>query len=102
MSGIDEALSITAPGLRLTSGATTANTAIPLTSGNTLPRYIRLLAETSGSVNVRLGGAGVVATTSDVLVNANEPLVLATNGSTYIAYIQNSAGGIVNVMPIEF
>ncbi len=81
-----------------TSGAS-ARTAIPVTGAGVLPRYIRVAAINESYV--KLGDSSVTATTNDMLVQPADSVLLAVNGATNIAYIQGTAAGKVNVVPLE-
>lgn len=92
---------INSAGLRITTGAASANTALPITSSGAVARYIRILPET-GTGYIKLGVNGVTATTSNILVSANVPLVLPTGGLTHIGYIQSAFGAAsINVVAID-
>lgn len=82
-----------------TSGTSTA-VAIPNDSSSRTPNYIRVTA--SNETFVKLGTSGVVATTNDILVQpADSVLLQVPKGITHIAYIQGTAAGQVNVVPLE-
>ena len=92
-------ITVTTVGKTQTTGATTANTTIPLNSAGELPRYIRVAATVESYV--KIGGSGVAATANDILVQPADAVVMTTNGQTYIAYIQGTSSGKVNVLPLE-
>lgn len=96
---MDDAKVITAAGVTLTSSGTSSNAAIPNNSSGQRPNYIRI--QVTNYAFVKFGTAGVVATSNDILVSPNEPEVFAISGTTYIACIQQAAGGIVNVTAME-
>jgi hypothetical protein len=88
-----------ATGFTATTGAASARSAIPVNSAGERPRYIRVAAINESYV--KLGDATVTATANDILVQPADSLWLAVNGSTNIAYIQGTAAGKVNVVPLE-
>jgi|SRR5882672_1678373 len=93
------AITVFATGFTATTGAASARTAIPVDSAGNLPRYIRVAAINESYV--KLGTSAVVATTNDILVQPADSLWLAVNNATNIAYIQGTAAGKVNVVPLE-
>jgi hypothetical protein len=95
-----EAITITATGVNVAAGATSASAAIPNTSAGTKPNYVRVTA--TGQACVRLGVGSATATVTDALVQPADSVILAVGGNTHIAAIQ--AGGSaasVNVVPLE-
>lgn len=91
---------ITTVGFSAATGAASANTAIPSASDGNKPRYIRVSAR--NECYVKLGTTGVAATTNDILVQPADSIILAVpNGITHIGYIQGTAAGQVNVVPLE-
>jgi hypothetical protein len=86
-------------GATVTTGAVSANVTLPTASG-AVPRFIRVAATTESYV--RIGAAGVVATTNDFMVQPADSAILAIpNGVTTIAYIQGTSAGKVSIDPIE-
>lgn len=93
-------LTVTAAGFGAATGAASASTAIPNASDGNRPRYVRVAAR--NECYVKLGTSGVTATTNDILVQPADSVILAVpNGVTHIAYIQGTAAGQVNVVPLE-
>ena len=93
-------LTVTAAGFSAATGAASASTAIPNASDGNRPRYVRVAAR--NECYVKLGTSGVTATTNDILVQPADSVILAVpNGITHIAYIQGTATGQVNVVPLE-
>jgi hypothetical protein len=87
-------------GTTVTSGASTANTALPTNSDGQNPNFV-MLSCVSGNVHVKLGGSGVTATANDLMIGIT-PVVLFTKGcGGYIAYIQETAGSKLNIAPVE-
>lgn len=93
-------ITITKTGVNLASGAASTNVAIPTASSGALPRYVRITATAAAAVKV--GASGVAAVAGDAMVQPGDPLTLAIpNGVTHVAAIQISAGGVVNIAPLE-
>ena len=93
-------VTITQVGFTSATGAASANTAIPVSSSGSIPSYIRVAAV--NECYVKLGTAGVVATTNDILIQPADSLCLQVpKGITFIAYIQGTAAGKVNVTAME-
>lgn len=93
------ALQIFATGVNITTSGTSAGAIIPLSSAGTVPRYVRISATVSACVRIGTGAQTAVAT--DLLVQPSEAVILATNGCTHIAAIQQAAAGVVQVSPVE-
>jgi hypothetical protein len=93
-------VTITTVGFSAATGAASAATAIPVNSTGNLPSYIRVASRSE--CYVKLGIAGVTATTNDILVQPADSIYLQVpKGITHIAYIQGTAAGQVNVSPLE-
>ena len=93
------ALQIFATGVNITTSGTSAGATIPLSSAGTVPRYVRISATVSACVRIGTGAQTAVAT--DLLVQPSDAVILATNGCTHIAAIQQAAAGVVQVSPVE-
>jgi hypothetical protein len=93
--------SVAATGQTVTTTVSTATTAaaLPNTSANTRPRYVRFA--TTGTVHVRLGVAGVAAATTDMMVHATTPEILNVGTRTHWSAIDNGTAAVVNVTPLE-
>ena len=94
-------LQIFQTGFTVTSGATSARTALPTAANSVAVKYVRVAA--SAEVYVRIGDSSVAATSNDILIQPADSLILCTAGATHIAYIQGGASGTarVNVQPVE-
>ena len=92
-------VSIVAVGKTVTTGAATASTTLPIDSAGNNPRYIRVAATVESYIN--LGGSAITATTNNVLIQPADSLIMAVNGATYIAYIQGTSTGKVNITALE-
>lgn len=95
----EDALSIVATGSIIAFTGTSARVAIPNDSSGTLPKYVRVAA--NAACYVKIGGATVAAAAGDVLVQPADAIILKTHNQTYIAAIQVSAAGTVQISPIE-
>ena len=96
---IDDAKTIVAVGVTLTSGAASTNSALPNNSSGKAPNYVRV--QVTNYAFIKFGVSGVTATSNDILISPNEAEVFALSGNTYIACIQQATGGVVNVTPLE-
>ena len=95
-----EALQVAATGANITTGAASANVAIPNNSAGQRARLIRVHATVAAYV--RLGPtSGVTAVATDMIVDPASPVVLHAIGHTHIAALQVAAAGVVNVTPLE-
>ncbi len=92
-------VNITQTGFTAATGASSARSAIPVDSAGNIPRYIRVAG--INECYVKLGGAAVAATANDTLIQPADSVIMVVSGATNIAYIQGSAAGKVNVMPLE-
>jgi len=96
----DGAYTILGTGVTVTTTGTSASTAIPTTSANTLPRYVRVTATVESYI--KLGtGAGTTATVNDVMVQPADAILLSRSACTHFAVIQGTAAGKVNVQALE-
>lgn len=94
-------LTVTVSGANITTGAASTAVAIPNASSGEVPKFIRVAA--INACYVKLGTAGVAATSSDILVQPADAAVLSVpRGITHIAAIQDAAAGKVSVVPLEF
>lgn len=93
-------ISVTASGFSAATGAASARTAIPNDSSGRAPNYIRVAAR--NECYVKVGDSTVTATTNDVLVQPADSVIMhVPKGLTHIAYIQGTAAGSVNVVPLD-
>lgn len=91
--------SVGATGVQVTTGAASANVAIPNDTSGSRARYVRILAD--GNAYIRPGSSAVVATVNDFYLNPNEGVVLNVLGHTHIAYLQQTVGARINITPLE-
>lgn len=96
----DDALVNNATGVQVTSGAASANVAVPNDSSGSKARFVRIMAKANVYVRPVAAGSGT-ATVNDMLVSPNEALILNVAGLGFIAYIQETAATIVNISPLE-
>ncbi len=96
----EDAITIAATGVNITTSAASANAAIPNTSSGSKPLYVRVTA-TQPAV-VRLSPtAAPVAVATDLMVQPADSVILAVGANGFIAALQVAAAGIVNVAPLE-
>jgi hypothetical protein len=93
-------LNIDMPGITVASGATTAQTAIPVNSAGVVAKYVRVTATVAA--HIRFNKATATATTNDLLLIPGDSAVLCVQNYDVFAVIQNAAAGFVNVVPIEW
>lgn len=92
-------VAVTKTGLNLATSGTSANGTIPVDSGGSTARFIRV-ASTAASY-IRIGSGVQTAVNTDLLVQPGDSIVLSTNGCNNIAALQVTAAGIVIVTPLE-
>lgn len=95
-----DSIAVRVDGTTVTSSGSTARVAIPVRSDTTKAAYVRIQA--TGFVYIQCGDSTVAATTSSMMVSANEGIYLMVKGCTHIAYLQETASAKVNITPIEF
>lgn len=92
-------LNVQATGIQVTTGAASAQTALPNNSNGTKPKFVRLQA--LANCYVRAGQTGVVATVNDLLLSPNEAVILNVTGCGFIAAIQETAAAKFNITPLD-
>ena len=96
----DGYVTITASGAVITSGAVSAQIAIPNASSGEKPRYIRVAS--SAAASIRLGKTTVTATTADTQVQPGDAVTMQVPlGLDVIAVIQVAAAGQVQISALE-
>lgn len=95
----DDAISVVKTGAIIAFTGTSANVAIPTDSSGTAPKYIRVAA--NAACYVKIGPAGVTAAAGDLLVQPADAVILKVHNQAYIAAIQVSAAGTMQISPIE-
>ncbi|HEX7644850.1 MAG TPA: hypothetical protein VF472_21830 [Burkholderiaceae bacterium] len=94
------ALCVVATGVQIPTSGVSASASIPNASSGEAPRYIRVAA--TAAACVKIGSAGVTATTGDLQVQPGDAAVLQVpSGLTQIAAIQVSSAGVVQISPLE-
>lgn len=96
---MDDAISVMKTGVTLATSAASASVAVPTDSSGVVPTKIRIAA--TQDCYVKLGQSGVTAVAGDMLLQAGDSVVLATSKSPYIAALQVSAAGILQISPID-
>jgi hypothetical protein len=98
---VDNALTVQATGVTLATGAASASTAIPVTSGGVVPRFVRISATVP--VGVKMGTTAATATANDCMIQPGDALVVASQGNGFVACINVTAtSGFFNVTPLEY
>lgn len=95
-------VSVHTAGAYITTGAASQNVALPTDSSGGNPRYIRVSA--SAAAYVRLGKDNTVAATAnDMMVQPGDAVIMAVAnaGETYIAALQVSAAGKVQISALD-
>jgi len=93
-------VSIVVSGFSASTGAASAASPIPVDSSGRIPSYVRVTARSE--CYIKLGLAGVTATTNDILVQPADSLYLQIpKGLTHVAYIQGPTAGQVSFAPLE-
>lgn len=95
----DDAISVVKTGAIIAFTGTSANVAIPKDSSGTAPKYIRVAA--NAACYVKIGPAGVTAAAGDLLVQPADAVILKVHNQAYVAAIQVSAAGTMQISPIE-
>ena len=93
------AIQIFATGINIATSATSAGSALPLSSSGGVPRFVRI--SSSAAAYVRIGTGAQTAVTTDMLVVPSDAVIVATNGCTHAAAIQQAAAGVVQISPVE-
>ena len=92
-------ITVAKTGVSITTSGTSAGASIPTNVSGNLPTYIRIAA--SQPACVRLGKTSATAVTTDLQIQPGDAVILAVGGNDYIAAIQVSAAGVVQVSPLE-
>jgi hypothetical protein len=93
-------MTVTATGNNITTGAASANAALPPASSGEIARYYRFAC--TAAAHIRLGTSGVTAVATDLMLVPGAELILdRPQGLTHWAAIQDTAAGTVNCTPLE-
>lgn len=95
----DDAIGVVQTGSIISFNGTSSRVAIPTDSSGTLPKYVRVAA--NAACYIKIGGSSVAAVAGDLLVQPADAVVLKVLNQTYIAAIQVSGGGTVQISPLE-
>jgi len=91
---------VAAAGASVTTGASSNAVAIPSAADGNRARFVQVTAK--ATAYIKFGGAGVAATANDILVGPGAPVVFAVKPFTHMAYLQETAATLVNIVPVEF
>ena len=95
-----EAFKVAATGVTVTTVINTSQgNTLPPTSAGTPPRFTRFCATGTCYVRTRTGAA--TAATTDMMLTAGDPVVLATGRDTHYAVIDDGVSVKLNVTPLE-
>ena len=95
-------ITVTVVGATITTSGTSASANIPVDASGDVPRYVRVSATAAAYVKVSTTAANAAATTSDILVQPADAVILQIpKGVTKITAIQDSGPGKVNVVPLD-
>ena len=92
-------ITVSVTGVALATSAVSNSTTIPNMSSGEKPRFIRVAATQPACV--RIGAGAQTAVTTDLQVQPGDAVIMSVNGNDKFAVIQVTAGGIVQVQPIE-
>ena len=95
----EDAVSIVKTGVVIAFGAASANIAVPTDSAGSIPKYVRVASNVA--CYVKIGPAGVAAVAGDALVQPADALIMKTHNYGFIAAIQVTAGGTLQISPLE-
>jgi len=94
-----DAITVTATGSTITTGAASVRVAIPVESSGGIPKYCRLTA--TQPCFVKPGTVAVTAVAGDLMIQPADSAIIRTFGMTHIAAIQNTAPGLLQISPLE-
>ena len=93
-------ITVTKTGVQTTTSGTSAGGTIPTCSSGEVPRWIRVAATSAACI--RLGNGAQTAVTTDLQVQPGDAVIMSVpQGYTNYAVIQVSAGGVVQISPLE-
>ena len=93
-------ITVTQTGKSQASGAASAGTTLPTDAAGNIPRYIRVAATQPACFGLGWGSLPTAVAT-DLQVQPGDAVILSTNNASHFACIQVSAGGVVQVSPLE-
>jgi aspartate/methionine/tyrosine aminotransferase len=92
-------VNIQATGSTIATGAASASVALPNNAAGVAPEWVRVVA--TAAAYVKVGPSTVTAAAGDMLVQPGDGVLLRAKGWTHIAAIQVTAGGTVQISPVE-
>lgn len=95
----EDSISIVKTGATITTGAASVSAAIPTDSSGSLPKYVRVAA--TAAATVKIGPTGLSAAAGDVLVQPGDAVILKTSGYGFVAALQVTTTGKVQISPLE-
>ena len=95
----EDAISVVKTGATIAFTGTSANVAMPTDSSGTTPKYVRVAA--TAACYVKIGPAGVTAAAGDLLIQPADAAVIKVHNQAYVAAIQVSAAGTLQISPLE-
>lgn len=91
---------VTAVGFSAATGAASARSTVPVDGSGNRPNFVRIASR--NECYVKIGDASVAATTNDILIQPADALIIQVpKAATHVAYIQGTAAGQVNVIPLD-
>ncbi len=98
-----EAITYSGGGTQVTSGASSANVAIPTTASGKTARFVAVQTVGATFAYVKFGPTNTVAASAnDFPISSNELRIFDVAGQSFMAYVQETAGAKINLCPIEF
>lgn len=97
---MDDFITVTTTGTNITTSGTSQRITIPLASSGETPRFIRVAA--NQTAYIKIGTVTVTAIAGDVLVQPADAVIMhVPSGVTYLAAIQDTTAGKVNIVALE-
>ena len=93
-------MTVVKTGVNIATSGTSSRVLLPFASSGEVPRYVRIAA--SVAAHVTLGTVATNAQSTDMLVQPGDAVTITVpRGMTYVAAIQDTAAGTVNIVPLE-
>lgn len=93
-------VNVGAVGTTVTSGASSANVAIPNDGSGARAKAVRITATALAHVKL-INGTGTAATANDLMVGPGDGINLYCKNYDHVAYIQETAAAKINIAPLE-
>lgn len=90
---------VTNTGVNLTTGAASVSSALPNNSAGLPPRYVVVTA--TAAAHIRFGKIAATAIATDLMIVPGMGMLLDVKGFDFVAAIQDTATGTVNIAPVE-